>query len=487
MGSVIANTRFKIIIMSSLPDSYHPTLQAITLAEKATRLSGSTSKSMLPNDLIAFIIEEAQHQVINDECTKTAESALTAHTKTVTRPRGKGKNKSKNMQSDITCDNCNAPSHSIMECWSKGGRKEGQGLRQKNKKNKQPETAIVAVKDDKNKLFTFTCTSDYAAVVKKLDLPKSKLGMCVDSGASRDYCPDRSKFVNYQTVERTMTTANGKSMKAVGMGDLQLELPNRSKKSKMLFKNAIHALEMAFTLISISRLDKAGFSATFHKGMCTIKNLSNQTVATIPHTNGLYKIVATSPSNKAETANTVSGKMSISEAHRKLGHISYSAIKHMISNGFITGIELDSNSKPDFCKACAKAKSAQQPFHKESEIRATKYGECVHWDLWGPTAIKSLNGHFYMAAQIDDALRETKLYFQVKKSEMFESYKINEANIEAQTGNHIKYMCSDQGGEFKTDAMRKHQDQKGTEREFTVHDLPPQNGVAERGMRTRAE
>ena len=147
-------------------------------------------------------------------------------------------------------------------------------------------------------------------------------------------------------------------MQAIGMGDLQLELPNGSKKSKILFKNAIHALEMAFTLISISRLDKAGFSATFHKGMCTIKNPSNQTVATFPHTNGLYKIIATSSLNKAKTADMVSRKMFISEAHRKFSHISYLAIKHAISNGFITGIELDSNSKPNFCKACAKAKSA---------------------------------------------------------------------------------------------------------------------------------
>ena len=64
---------------------------------------------------------------------------------------------------------------------------------------------------------------------------------------------------------------------------------------------------------------------------------------------------------------------------------------------------------------------------------------------------------------------------------------MDEALIETQTGHRIKCMCSDQGGEFKSDAMRKHQDQKGTVQEFTVHDSPPQNRVAERGMRTRAE
>ena len=90
---------------------------------------------------------------------------------------------------------------------------------------------MVAVKDDNNELFAFTCTSDYSAIVNKLDLPKSKLGTCVDSGASCDYCPDCSKFINYKPVNRTITTADGKSMKAIGIEDLKLELPNRSKKT----------------------------------------------------------------------------------------------------------------------------------------------------------------------------------------------------------------------------------------------------------------
>ena len=51
-----------------------------------------------------------------------------------------------------------------------------------------------------------------------------------------------------------------------------------------------------------------------------------------------------------------------------------------------------------------------------------------------------LNGHSYVAACIDDATRETMLYFQDKKSETF---KRDEAYIETQTGNHIKVVCSD--------------------------------------------
>ena len=129
----------------------------------------------------------------------------------------------------------------------------------------------------------------------------------------------------------------------------------------------------------------------------------------------------------------------------------------------------------------------RQPFPKESKTRATKYGERVHWDLWGPASVKSLGGNSYVAARIDDATRETKLYFQDKKSQTFNSYKLDNAYIETQTGNRIKVIRSDRGGEFQADQLKTHQDQKGTVREFTVHDSPPQNGVAERGMRTRAE
>jgi hypothetical protein len=92
-----------------------------------------------------------------------------------------------------------------------------------------------------------------------------------------------------------------------------------------------------------------------------------------------------------------------------------------------------------------------------------------------------------MAAQINNATTQIKLYFQVKKSQTFNSYKKNEAYIKTQHENHIKTCCSNKGGEFLSNQMISHQDLKGTKRELTVHDSPPQNGVSERGMRTRAK
>ena len=229
----------------------------------------------------------------------------------------------------------------------------------------------------------------------------------------------------------------------LGKGDVRIELVNGAKCTKTILKEAIHAPDMAFTLILVGQLDDAKCSATFSSGMCTIHNPSGCTMATIPCANGLYHVTAPEDPPTVNYASIAMVKLTISKAHWKLGHITPSAIKYVIAKGHITGIQLDPESKPEFCKACSKAKAARQPFPKELETCATKYRECIHWDLWGPASVRSLSGNSYVAVCIDDATCETMLYFQVKKSQTIDSYKHDEALIETQTGNRIKVAHSD--------------------------------------------
>ena len=128
-------------------------------------------------------------------------------------------------------------------------------------------------------------------------------------------------------------------------------------------------------------------NALQHSAVCTIHNLSSHTMVTIPCANGLYHVIAPEDSPTVNYTSIAMVKLIISEAHQKLSHIAPSAIKYMIGKGHITSIQLDPESKPQFCKACAKAKVAQQPFPKESETCTTKYRECIHWDLWGPASV----------------------------------------------------------------------------------------------------
>ena len=280
-----------------------------------------------------------------------------------------------------------------------------------------------------------------------------------------------------------ITTADGQVLKAVGMGDAQIKLPNGGdKQSKVVLKDAIYAHNIAFMLILVSCLDIEKYSVTFSGGICTIKSMTGCTIMMILCTNGLYHIMAVKGSTSINYANVASIKMTISEAHQKLGHIMHDVTKHTIYQGHITGIQQDPDSKPEFCKLCAKAKLAWQPFLKRSQTHATEYGECIHWDIWRPAAVKSLSSNLYIAAWIEDAMHETKLYFQMSKSQTIQSYKQDKALIKMKFGNCIKIMCSDCGREFLSNELKHHQDMGGHQERTHRSQLTPQNGITEYGM-----
>ena len=127
-------------------------------------------------------------------------------------------------------------------------------------------------------------------------------------------------------------------------------------------------------------------------------------MATIPESMGLYQLVGRSSKPNGKHAHTALTKMTLFEAHCKLGHIAYPAIRMMVRTGMVKGIILDADSEEEFCETCAKAKSARQPYPHKTTTRAEKYGECVHWDLWGPLTVKSLGGNSYASARKDDAM-----------------------------------------------------------------------------------
>ena len=97
----------------------------------------------------------------------------------------------------------------------------------------------------------------------------------------------------------------------IGMGDLKIDLPNGPKITKTIFNDAIHAPDMAFMLIAISKLDKAKYKVIFHKSNCMIIDLKGKTITTIPHSEGLYRIASGKSAENGGQAATVAGKMSI--------------------------------------------------------------------------------------------------------------------------------------------------------------------------------
>ncbi|KAJ7669795.1 hypothetical protein B0H17DRAFT_848863, partial [Mycena rosella] len=60
--------------------------------------------------------------------------------------------------------------------------------------------------------------------------------------------------------------ADGRSFEAVGRGDVETQLPNGRFSTTATLRETLHAPTMAFTLISASRLDRAGYQLTIGNG-----------------------------------------------------------------------------------------------------------------------------------------------------------------------------------------------------------------------------
>ena len=87
----------------------------------------------------------------------------------------------------------------------------------------------------------------------------------------------------------------------------------------------------------------------------------------------------------------------------------------------------------------------------------------------------------------DDATHMVKPYFLAKKSKTFSRYKEDEAWILNHGGKATSYAHFDCGGEFLSNEFAQHLKQRGTQRELTIHDSLPQNGVSERNIRILGE
>jgi hypothetical protein len=147
---------------------------------------------------------------------------------------------------------------------------------------------------------------------------------------------------------------------------------------------------MALTIISIGRITNGGSSVTFENSSCNIKNQSGKVIGIIPtSSNRLYKV-----KHSHHTASASMGSVEQVDSHtlhHRLGHISTDAIRSLIHNGTIEGIQLIDNGSAIICDLCKYAKLTHKPIKPECVAPPAKsFSSEIHTDLWGPSPVTSL-------------------------------------------------------------------------------------------------
>ncbi|KAK3033603.1 hypothetical protein RJ639_034719 [Escallonia herrerae] len=135
--------------------------------------------------------------------------------------------------------------------------------------------------------------------------------------------------------------------------------------------------------------------------------------------------------------------------HHRLGHLSESGMRILHSKNALPGIK---NIQLDFCEGCVYGKQKRVSFQKDGKEKKIERLELVHTDVCGPTTVKSLG-----------------------------------ALVDNETGNKIKCLKSDNGGEYHDKGFKEYCSNNGIRLIRTVKRTPQENGLAGRMNRTIME
>ncbi|KAL1937681.1 hypothetical protein VTO73DRAFT_12956 [Trametes versicolor] len=482
VGSRLGDSEFAAVITNSLPESYYGRVQTIV---DISSISGQT----IP---IEFLVNKLNEEYDRRAINKANEAALAGFTAA----------SAINGRQPVECYNCHGKGHIARNCRRKGGGREGQwpapgaggGAR------KEGDGANANAAAERHHGFVALGNT----VVSALATAPGTYVDVFDSGASVHISPYRERFTSYRELlpPRPITAANGDEFLAIGQGDVEICVPNGASSRTLTLRNVLYSPSVAFALVSIRKADEGGYTTVFEQGECRIvERASDLDVARIPLTAGLYQVV----SQYVETdtaATTVEAALSSRPGnkrmlrvtpfalHRCLTHISLKAARDLITGGHATGVELLDGPIDETCDVCVQSKITRKAIPGEvhgspHDIPIAAYGEKFHSDTWDADAI-SLGGNKKSVLFVDEHTRMHHGYPVRSITSTLDSYKELEAAVLTQSGTQIKWLHTDNGGEYVGE-LKTYLASKGTHWSASTPRTPEQNGIAERAHRVHRE
>ena len=121
------------------------------------------------------------------------------------------------------------------------------------------------------------------------------------------------------------------------------------------------------------------------------------------------------------------------------------------------------------CPGCLVGKHSEKRYEVGKAHRAESIVDLIHSDVSGPMPTTSINGSKYFLTFNDDCSRFCWVYFMKHKLEVFGIFKVFKALIENIFNKNIKYIRTDNGGEY---IKRYFQHYSESERILMEHSVP---------------
>jgi hypothetical protein len=238
----------------------------------------------------------------------------------------------------------------------------------------------------------------------------------VDSDTSHHMVTSSALLSDFkQTTPVSVEIGDGTKLISRSSGSLAL--------ASIKLNNVLVVPGLKANLLSVSQTPFP-FNWRFCRYSATLYNANDVPVFTAHLQNGLYTLKV---SSATALSAAVADRLSVlRDWHHRLGHLSARAVMRLYRAGRIDG--LHAITSPDIsnfkCESCIMGKGTRLPSPPAEDIRATKPGELVHIDLWGPATVTSIGGTCYFLTCYDDYSRKVHLTFLKQKSDAFSANQV---------------------------------------------------------------
>jgi transposase InsO family protein len=163
--------------------------------------------------------------------------------------------------------------------------------------------------------------------------------------------------------------------------------------------------------------------------------------------------------------------------HRRLGHPSFSYMKHLFPDLFSNILIFDLK-----CETCILAKSHRATYPLSMNKSMVPFA-LIHSDVWGPSPISTISSFRWFVIFVDDCTRMTWLYLLKHKNEVLSTFQSFRTMVQTQFSAKVQIFRSDNGGEYVNHQFQTYFQHHGLIHETSCPQTPQQNGFPERKNR----
>lgn len=309
----------------------------------------------------------------------------------------------------------------------------------------------------------------------------------IDSGCS-DHLNNNKNLFNdgFMMLDKPKLISaakNGITLKALGFGNIRVKTTIDNIVHYHLIKNVYYVPELRKNLLSVSKMESAGFSIIFYNGLVKIYNPKNVLIMIGKAEGSLYSIKLEMNNMFCNFSNDNNGVVDL--WHRRFAHLGINNLNKLVKQNLVLGLTDLKNMKIEntLCETCLSGSMTRLPFNKMGH-RASKPLELVHSDVCGPITPTTWDGFKYFVTFIDDYTHFVMVYLIKNKSEVFEKFKQYYNYVTKHFNRDLLTLRTDNGGEYLMNEFKQFCLDKGITLQNTVAYNPEMNGVAERMNRT---